>query len=47
MSVGVAFAASCRGAGPLAPSLLVKRLLDRYGAFSVDCRDVSPIGASA
>jgi guanidinopropionase len=24
---------------PLAPSLLVKRLLDRYGAFSVDCRD--------
>jgi hypothetical protein len=47
MSVGVAFAASCRGAGPLVPSLPVKRLLDRCGAFKVDCRDVSPNGASA
>jgi hypothetical protein len=33
-----------REAGPPGPSLLVKRLLDRYGAFSVDCRDVSPNG---
>jgi hypothetical protein len=28
-----------REAGPLGPSPLVKRLLNRYRAFSVDCRE--------
>jgi Alpha amylase, catalytic domain len=33
-----------RAITPLAPSLLVKRLLDRYGAFSVDYRDSRQTG---